>query len=59
MKARIEKLSGESVAILENSTEGLLQGTKALHTEIVTELSGLHHQPGLEQEKKLLNVQLK
>ena len=55
VRERIDQLSGESIATLENSTDGLLQEAKALQTEIVTEMSGLHLQPGLEQEKKLLN----
>jgi hypothetical protein len=55
VKERIEKLSGESIVALEKSTDSLLQQAKALQSEIVTEMSGLHHQPGLEQEKKLLD----
>lgn len=54
VKERIEKLSGESIASLEKSTDDVLQQAKALQSEIVTEISGLHLQPGLEQEKKLL-----
>jgi hypothetical protein len=55
VKARVEKLSGVSITSLEASTDGLLPSVKALHSAIVTEISGLHLQPGLEQEKKLLN----
>lgn len=54
VKERIDTLSGESVAALEKSTDKFLQDGKALQSEIVTELSGIHHQPGLEQEKDLL-----
>jgi REase_DpnII-MboI len=55
VKVRIEKLSGESISALEKSTDSLLQQVKALQSEIVTEISSLHLQPRLEQEKKLLN----
>ncbi len=55
VKERIEKLSGESIAALEKATDSLLRQAKSLQTEVVTEISGLHHQHGLEQEKKLLN----
>lgn len=55
VKERIEKLSGESISALEKSTDSLLQQAKALQSEIVTEISGLHLQSGLEQEKKLLD----
>ena len=55
VKERIERLSGESIASLEKSTDSVLQQTKALQSEIVTEISGLHLQHGLEQEKKLLS----
>ena len=55
VKERIEKLSGESITAFEKSTDSLLQQAKALQSEIVTEISGLHLQPGVEQEKKLLN----
>jgi hypothetical protein len=55
VKGRIEKLSNMSVTALETSTDSFLEQAKALHAEIVTEISGLHLQPGLEQEKKLLN----
>jgi hypothetical protein len=54
VKERIEKLSGVRIAILETSTDDALRRAKALQSEIVTEISGLHLQPGLEQEKKLL-----
>jgi hypothetical protein len=54
VKERIEKLSGVSVAALETSTDGALENAKALLSDIVTEMSALHLQPGLEQEKKLL-----
>lgn len=55
VKKRIENLSGESISALEKSTDGFLEEAKALQSELVTEMSGLHHQPGLEQEKKLLD----
>jgi REase_DpnII-MboI len=54
VKGRVEKLSGVSITVLETSTDGVLQRAKALHSDIVTEISGLHLQPGLEEEKKLL-----
>jgi hypothetical protein len=54
VKERIEKLSGESIDALDKSTDSALEQAKALQTEIVTEISALHLQSGLEQEKKLL-----
>jgi hypothetical protein len=54
VRERIERLSGESIAALEKSTDNLLQQAKALQSEIVTEISGLHLQSGLDQEKNLL-----
>jgi hypothetical protein len=54
VKAHIEKLAAVSVADIEKGAETALSEAKALHSEIVTEISGLHAYPGLEQEKKLL-----
>lgn len=54
VKERIEKLSGESIDALDKSTDSALEQAKALQSEIVTEISALHLQSGLEQEKKLL-----
>lgn len=54
VKGRVEKLAGVSITVLETSTDGVMQQAKALHSDIVTEISGLHLQPGLEEEKKLL-----
>jgi len=55
VKERIEKLSGIAIEALDTSTTEVLDRAKGLHTDIVTETSGLHLQHGLEQEKKLLN----
>jgi len=55
VKERIEKLSGVAIEALDTSTTEVMDRAKCLHTDIVTETSGLHLQHGLEQEKKLLN----
>jgi hypothetical protein len=54
VKERIEELSGASITALETSTDPVLQQAKALHSDVVTEISGLHLQSGLAPEKKLL-----
>jgi len=55
VKAHIEKAATVSMTDIEKGAETALSETKALHSEIVTEISGLHTYPGLEQEKKLLS----
>jgi hypothetical protein len=55
VKAHIEKLTAVSVADIEKGAETALSEAKALRSEMVTEISGLHTYPGLEQEKKLLS----
>ncbi len=55
VKVHIEKLASVSIADVEKETEKAVSAAKELHSEIVTEISGLHAYPGLEQEKKLLN----
>lgn len=55
VKDRIEKLAGTAVSNLEKDTAAILAQAKALHSEIVTEVSALHAKAGLEQEKKLLS----
>jgi hypothetical protein len=54
VRERIEQLAGTSVSNLEENTAAVLSQAKALHSEIVTEVSALHAITGLEQEKKLL-----
>jgi uncharacterized protein YoxC len=56
VRERVEKLAGAVVSTLEEETAAALSQAKALHSEIVTEMSTLHTIPGLEQEKKLLAV---
>lgn len=55
VKAHIEKLAAVTVAYIEHGAETVLSEAKALHSEMVTEISGLHTHPGLEQEKRLLS----
>jgi hypothetical protein len=55
VKAHIEKLAGVLVADIEKGAETALSEAKALYSEMVTEISGLHTYPGLEQEKRLLS----
>jgi hypothetical protein len=55
VKERIEKLATVSLVDIEEGTKKALSATKVLHSEIVTEISGLHSYPGLEQEKRLLS----
>jgi len=55
VKAHIEKLASVSIANMEKETEKAVSAAKELHSEILTEISGLHAHPGLEQEKKLLS----
>lgn len=55
VRERIEKLAGTAVINLEEDTAAILAQAKALHSEIVTEVSALHAKAGLEQEKKLLS----
>jgi hypothetical protein len=55
VKAHIEKLAEVSVVDIETGAETALSMAKDLHSDIVTEISGLHTYPGLEQEKKLLS----
>ena len=55
VKAHIEKLAAVTVADIEQGAGTALSEAKALHSEMVTEISGLHNYPGLEQEKKLLS----
>jgi hypothetical protein len=54
VKTHIEKLATVSIADIEKGTEKAVSAAKALQSEIVTEISGLHAYSGLEQEKKLL-----
>jgi hypothetical protein len=54
VRERIEKLAGTAVSNLEEDTAAVLSQAKALHSELVTEVSALHVKAGLEQEKKLL-----
>lgn len=55
VRERIEKLADTPVSNLEEDTAAILAQAKALHSEIVTEVSALHAKAGLEQEKKLLS----
>lgn len=55
VKVHIEKLAAVSVDAMEKGAETALSAAKELHSEIVTEISGLHTYPGLEHEKKLLS----
>jgi len=55
VKGRVEKLSGVAIEALDKSTSEVLDRAKGFHADIVTEISSLHLQHGLEQEKKLLN----
>jgi len=55
VKAHIEKLAGVAIADIEKGSDTAVSAAKALHAEIVTEISGLHAYPGLEQEKRLLS----
>lgn len=55
VKERIEKLATVSISDVEEGTKKALSAAKVLHSEIVTEISGLHSYPGLEQEKRLLS----
>jgi REase_DpnII-MboI len=55
VKAHIEKLAAVSVADIEKGAKAALSEARALQSEMVTEISGLHTYPGLKQEKKLLS----
>lgn len=54
VKTQIEKLSGVAIIDVERETKKALSAAKELQAEIVTEMSGLHATPGLDQEKNLL-----
>lgn len=54
VRERIEQLGGADFSSVEKETECIINETKALHAEIVTELSGLHAAAGLDREKELL-----
>jgi hypothetical protein len=55
VRERIETIAGTTVANLEKDTRAVLEEARALHSEIVTEVSALHNKAGLEREKKLLS----
>jgi hypothetical protein len=55
VRQRIEELAGAKFECVDKDTAIVLQNAKALHAEIVTELSGLHAVDALQRERELLD----
>jgi hypothetical protein len=57
VRERIEKLACAAILNLEEDTAAILAQAKALHSEIVTEVSALHAKAGLELENLLSEIE--